>query len=64
MSYSQFFLTKLQTLGVLVSTAVRAVAVVKLVILSISPLILFILALRESLAKLVISGIYLQYFLS
>ena len=41
------FLTKLLTLGILFSTAVRAVVVVaKLVILVISFLILFILALR------------------
>ena len=50
---------KLLTLGILFSTAVRAVVVVaKLVILGISPLTSFILALREALvAKLVILGI-------
>ena len=59
------FLTKLLWLGVLFSTAVKAVIVAKLVILGISPLTSFILALRVVLvAKLVISGIYLHYFLS
>ena len=53
-----FFLTKLVTLGILFSTALRAVVVANLVILGISPLTSFILALREALvAKLVISGI-------
>ena len=49
-------MTTLQTLGILFSTAVKAVVVVaKLVILGISPLTSFILALREALvAKLVI----------
>ena len=52
------FLTKLQTLGVLFSTAVRALVVTKLVILGISPLTSFILALRAALvAKLVMLGI-------
>ena len=52
------FLTKLVTLGILFSTAVRAVVVAKLVILGIPPLTSFILALRVvSVAKLVISGI-------
>ena len=51
-------MTKLLTLGILFSTAVRALVVAKLVILGISPLTSFILALREELvAKLVISGI-------
>ena len=51
-----FFLTKFLTLGVLFLTAVRAVVVVaKLIILGISHLTSFILALREALvAKLVI----------
>ena len=58
------FLTKLLTLGVLFSTAARAVVVAKLVILGISPLNSFILALREALvAKLVISGILSSTFL-
>ena len=52
------FLTKLLTLGVLSSKVVRPAVVAKLVILFISPLTSFILALREALvAKLVISGI-------
>ena len=43
------------TLGILFSTAVRAIVVTKLVILSISFLTSFVLALRETLAaKLVI----------
>ena len=41
-----FFLTKLLTLGILFSTAVRAVVVAKLLILGISLLISLILALR------------------
>ena len=55
------FLTKLLTLSILFSIAVRAAVVAKfryLVILGISPLTSFILALREALiAKLVILGI-------
>ena len=52
------FLTKLLTLGILFSAAVRAVAVAKLVILGILPLNSFILALRAAVvAKLVILGI-------
>ena len=55
---SQFFLTKLLTLGLLFSTAVRAVILAKLVILSISTLTSFILALRAVVvAKLVMLGI-------
>ena len=55
---ASFFLTKLLTLGVLLSTAVRAVAVAKLAILVILPLTTFILALRAAVvAKLVILGI-------
>ena len=57
-------MTKLLTLGILYSTAVRGVVVAKLVILGISPLTSFILALREALvAKLVISGILSSIFL-
>ena len=53
-----FCLTELLTLGILFSTEVRAVIVAKLVILGISPLTPFILALREALvAKSVISCI-------
>ena len=49
------FLTKLLTLGILYSTAVRALIVAKLVVLGISPFTSFILPLREVLvAKLVI----------
>ena len=51
-------------MGILFSTALRAVVVVKLVILGISPLTSFILALRVVLvAKLVISGILSSIFL-
>ena len=58
------FLTKLLTLAISFSTAVRAVIVAKLVILSISPLTSSILALREALvAKLVIAGILSSIFL-
>ena len=47
------FLTKLLTLGNLFSTAVRALVVAKLLILGISPLTSFILALRvEVVTKL------------
>ena len=57
------FLTKLLTLGILFSTAVRALGVAKLVILGILLLTSFILALREALvAKLVISGILSSIF--
>ena len=59
MCYSQLF-TKLLILGILFSTAVKAVLVATLVILGISPLILLILALREALvAKLAILSISL-----
>ena len=59
MCYSHFF-TKLLILGILFSTAVKAVVVATLVILGISPLILLILALREALvAKLAILSISL-----
>ena len=57
------FSTKLLTLGILFSTAVGAVRVAKLVILSILFLTLFILALRVVLvAKLVISCILSSTF--
>ena len=60
-----FFLTKILTLGILFSTALRVVFVAKLVILGISPLTSFILTLRVVLvAKLVMSVFYLKYFLS
>ena len=57
--YSQSFLTKVLTLDILLSTAVRAVVVVaKLVILDILFLISFILALRAAIAaKLLMLGI-------
>ena len=52
------FLTKILTLCILFSTAVRAVVVAKLVILGMSFLTSFILALRYALlAKFAISGI-------
>ena len=58
MCYSQFFLTKLLTLCILFSTAIRALVVSKLVILGISASTSFMLALRVVLvAKLVIPGI-------
>ena len=60
------FLTKLWTLRILFSTAVRAVVVVvaKLAILGISPLTSFILALKEALvANFVISGTFSTLFL-
>ena len=64
MYYSQFFLTKLLTLGVIFSTTVRIVVVAKLVIFGISPLASFILALRAVLAaKLVKSSILSSIFL-
>ena len=58
MCYSQLFLTKFLTLGVLFSTALRAVVVANLVILGILFLTSFILPLRAVVAaKLVILGI-------
>ena len=57
-------LTKLLTYGILFSTAVRALVVAQLVILGISLLTSFILALREALvAQLVISAILYSIFL-
>ena len=64
MCYSHF--EQLWTLGILFSTAVRAVVVVvaKLAILGISPLTSFILALKEALvANFVISGTFSTLFL-
>ena len=56
-------MTKLLTLGIIYSTALRAVLVAKLVILSISTSALFISALQVVLvAKLVISGILSSIF--
>ena len=56
-------MTKLLTLGILFSTAVREALVPKFIILDISPLTSFILALRVVLvAKLVISGILSSIF--
>ena len=56
--------TKLLTLGILFSTALREVLVAKLVILGISPVTLIVLTLRVVLlAKLVISGILSSIFL-
>ena len=61
--YSQFFLSKLLTLGILFSTAVRALVVAKLLILGILPLTSFILVLIVVfVAKLVISGILSSTF--
>ena len=57
-------LTKILTLGILFSTALREVLVAKLVILGISPVTLIALTLRVVLlAKLVISGILSSIFL-
>ena len=62
MCYSSFF-TKLLTLGILFSTAVRALVAATLVILGISPLTSIILALRVVLAaNLVILGILPSIF--
>ena len=59
------FLTKLLTLGILLSTAVRALVVARLEILGISPLALFILAVIVVLIpKLIMSGILPLMFLS
>ena len=56
----RFFLNRLLTLGILFSTAVREALVAKLVILGISSLTSFILALRVVLvAMLVIQVFYL-----
>ena len=64
MCYSEHFLTKLLTLDISFSTAVRAV-VVKLVILGSLPLTSFILALRKVLVTmLVVSGILSPIFLT
>ena len=63
MCYSQFFFTKLLTLVVFISAAFRAVLLPKLVILGISPLILFVLALRVGLVtRFVVSGILSSFF--
>ena len=59
------FLTRLLTSGVLFSATVDAEVVAKPLILGISALTSFIVKLRAFLvAKLVISGTYLQYFCS
>ena len=58
------FLTKLLTLANLFSTVVRAAVAAKLVLLGISTMTSFILALREGLAaKLVMSGTLSSIFL-
>ena len=58
------FLTKLLTVGILFSTALRGVLVAKLVILGISPLTSFVLTLIvASVAKLEISGTLSSTFL-
>ena len=52
------FLTKLLTLGILLSTAVRALVVARLVTLDYSPLTSFILAVRVVLVpKVIMSAI-------
>ena len=52
------FLTKVLTLGILLSTAVRALVVARLEILCILPLTSFILAVRVVLVpKVIMSGI-------
>ena len=57
-------MTKLLTLGILFSTAVRELVVAKLVMLGISSLTSFILALRVVLvAKLVISVLSSIFFI-
>ena len=57
-------MTRSLILGISFSTVERAAAVAKLVILRISPLTSFILALREALvAKLVMLGILSSIFL-
>ena len=62
---SSAFSAKLLTLGILFLTAVWALVVAKLVMLGISPLTLFILALTVVLvAKLIISGILSSIYLS
>ena len=59
------FLTKVLTLGILLSTAVRALVVARLEILGISPLTSFILAVRVVLVpKVIMSGILSLMFLS
>ena len=63
MSYSQIFFIKLLRLGILFSAELRAVLEAKLVILAISLLNSFILALSVVLvAKLEISGILPSIF--
>ena len=58
-------LTKLLTLGILLSTAVRALVVARLEILGISPLTSFILAVRVVLVpRVIMSGILSLMFLS
>ena len=60
-----FFLAKLRTLGILFSTTVREALVAKLVILGISLLTSFILALRVDLvATVAISSISSSVFFS
>ena len=53
-------MTKLLTLGILFSTAVRAVVVAKLVILDISSLTSFILALRVVLVVKLVTSVILS----
>ena len=59
------FLAKLLTLGILLSTAVRALVVARLEIFGISPLTSFILAVRVVLVpRVIMSGILSLMFLS
>ena len=63
MCYSQFFLTKLLTLGILFPMTVRSVVLAKSVILGILFLTSFMLVLRAVVvAKLVMLGIFLTSF--
>ena len=57
------FITKLLTLVILISAAFRAVLLAKLLLLGISPLLLFVLALRVGLVtRFGVSGLYPQFF--
>ena len=65
MGYGLFFLTKFLAIGIVFSTAARAVEVAKLVMPKILHLTSFILALRVVLvAKLLISGVLSSVFLN
>ena len=64
MCYSQFFLTKLVTLGILFSTTVRTALVVKLLILDILFLNSYILAFRVVVAVVVATNLIKSDILS